>query len=268
MKYIFLWDISGKPWRTVIKKLLPKYIEKYKPDFIIANSENLSHWKSANPKHLDEMQEIWIDFFTWWNHTFWSKEAIKEFDLDKNWNTSKRQLRPLNYPKWTMWEWYFIIENKILLISILWNVFMQTQLENPILCIENLFEKIKSEIWEEKFLKLDIFIDIHAETASEKKWIAYNFDWIATWIFWTHTHIQTNDAQILEKWTWYITDLWMNWAMESILWVKKEIIIKRIKTQIWEKFEIKEDWKFELSWIFFESENNKCKKIELIKDFI
>jgi len=278
MKYIFLWDINGKPWRKVIKELLPKYIKKYQPDFIFANSENLSHWKWANSKQLDEMQEFWINFFTWWNHSFDTKQCIEEFEnlqnnkKDKKNKLKKRQLRPLNYPEWTIWDWYFLIDEKVLLVSVMWNTFMQTQLENPILCIENLFEKIKSEIWEKEFSNLDIFIDIHAETSSEKKAIWYNFDWIATCIVWTHTHIQTNDAQIFKNWTWYITDLWMNWSFESIIWIKKEIIINRIKTQIWEKFELEEDWKLEFSWIFCETENlnwkSKCKKIELIKEII
>ena len=263
MKYIFLWDINGKPWRKVIEKMLPKYVEKYNPDFVIANSENLTHWKGANSKHLDEMQEIWINFFTWWNHTFWTKDAMKEFDL---W--SKRQLRPINYPKCEIWYWYFLIDEKFLLISAMWNVFMWIDLDNPFLVVEDLFAKIKSEIWEEKFQKLDIFIDFHAETTSEKKTFAYNFDWIATWIFGTHTHVQTNDAQILQKWTWYITDLWMNWAMESVLWVQKDIIIKMMKTQIYDKFELEEQWKYEFSGVFVETENWKCKKIEAIKDFL
>jgi len=267
MKYIFLWDIVSKWWRRVIERLLPKYIEKYQPDFVIANSENMSHWKWANPKHLDEMQKIWIDYFTWWDHSFDTKTAIEEFE-SSSWKTSKRQLRCLNYPKWTVWKWYFIIEDKILLISLMWNAFMKHNLSCPIATLEELFEKLRKERWKEYFDNLEIFVDFHAETTSEKKALWYFLDWIATWVVWSHTHIQTNDTQILKNWTWYITDLWMNWAMESVLWVKTEIIIEMMKTKIPQKFEREEEWKLEFNWVFMESKNWKCEKIELIREII
>ena len=42
MRIVFLGDIVGRSGRQVVKDYLPEVIEKYKPDFIIANGENLS----------------------------------------------------------------------------------------------------------------------------------------------------------------------------------------------------------------------------------
>lgn len=256
MKYLFLWDIYGKAWRKVVSELLPKYIKKYEVDFTFANSENLSHWNWTIPKHLDEMQNIWINFFSWWNHSFDNWEILKEFNSD-----NCKQIRPCNYSDKVPWKWYFLIDDKILLISVMWNTFMKTSLACPFKSVDNILKKFEDR-------DLEIIVDIHAEASSEKKALAYYLDWRVSVVVWTHTHIQTNDAQILQKWTWYITDIWMNWAMESVLWVKKEIIIERFLTQVWSKFQPEEDGALEFSAVFFEIKDWKCIKFQNLKEII
>ena len=48
----------------------------------------------------------------------------------------------------------------------------------------------------------------------------------------THTHIQTSDERILGGGTAYITDLGMTGPRDSVLGVKKEIIIEGFLTQL------------------------------------
>jgi len=254
MKYLFLWDIYGKVWRNVVKDTLSKYIKKYDVDYVFANSENITHWSWTIPKHLDEMQEAWVRAFSWWNHTFKNKKILEEFKSE-----NCRQIRPCNYCDEVAWLWYILIDEKVLLISAMWNTFMMTSLACPFKSVDKILEKFKDK-------NLEIIVDMHAEASSEKKALAYYLDWRVSAVVWTHTHIQTNDAQIFEEWTWYITDIWMNWARDSILWVKKEIIINRFLTQIWWKFEAEDNWKKEFSAVFIEIENWKCIKMENISD--
>ncbi|MDP4126381.1 MAG: YmdB family metallophosphoesterase, partial [Bacillota bacterium] len=54
----------------------------------------------------------------------------------------------------------------------------------------------------------------------------------------THTHIQTADARLLQQGTAYITDVGMTGPRDSVLGVKKEIIINRFLTQLPAKFEL------------------------------
>ena len=56
--------------------------------------------------------------------------------------------------------------------------------------------------------------------------------------FGTHTHVQTADEQILSGGTGYITDLGMTGPINSVLGVKSEIIINRLKDGIPSKFEL------------------------------
>ena len=56
-------------------------------------------------------------------------------------------------------------------------------------------------------------------------------------VFGTHTHVQTADAQVLPNGTGYITDLGMTGVINSILGVKNEIIINRLRDNDMAKFE-------------------------------
>jgi len=48
----------------------------------------------------------------------------------------------------------------------------------------------------------------------------------------THTHVQTNDARVLDGGTAYLTDLGMTGPHDSVIGVKKEIILRRFLTQL------------------------------------
>ena len=56
----------------------------------------------------------------------------------------------------------------------------------------------------------------------------------------THTHVQTADEQILPGGTAYITDLGMVGACDSILGVRKEIVIQKFRTGMPVRFEMAE----------------------------
>ena len=77
---------------------------------------------------------------------------------------------------------------------------MAEEATNPFTATQELLEKIDSEI---------IIVDFHCESTSEK--IAYGlyFDGKVDIIYGTHTHVQTNDAHIMEHGTAYISDLGM-----------------------------------------------------------
>ena len=56
----------------------------------------------------------------------------------------------------------------------------------------------------------------------------------------THTHVQTADEQILPGGTAYITDLGMVGAHDSILGVRKEIVIQKFRTGMPVRFDMAE----------------------------
>ena len=67
--------------------------------------------------------------------------------------------------------------------------------------------------------------------------MGYYLDGRVSAMFGTHTHVQTSDAQVLPKGTGYITDAGMTGVIHSVLGVKTEIIINRLRTKLPERFE-------------------------------
>ena len=98
-------------------------------------------------------------------------------------------------------------------------------------------EKIVNELKKETKI---IVVDFHAEATAEKKSLGYFHDDKVSAIFGTHTHIQTSDAQIMANGTGYITDLGMTGPEESVLGVKKEIIIEKFRKGFAPMFETAE----------------------------
>ena len=57
MKILFIGDIYGSLGREIIQDQLPKITATYKPHFIIANGENISHGKGINEKYYKFLLE-------------------------------------------------------------------------------------------------------------------------------------------------------------------------------------------------------------------
>ena len=72
--------------------------------------------------------------------------------------------------------------------------------------------------------------------------------------------MQTADEQILKGGTGYITDLGMCGPKESILGVKSDIIIKKLRTKMPQKFEFA-DGEIEFNGVIFDSDKRTIKRI-------
>ena len=83
-----------------------------------------------------------------------------------------------------------------------------------------------------------MFVDIHAETTSEKQALGYYLDGRVSAVVGTHTHIQTADECILPKGTAYITDVGMTGPFDSIIGMKHDAAIKRFLTAMPYKFSV------------------------------
>ena len=102
------------------------------------------------------------------------------------------------------------------------------------------FQKAE-EILKEVAREADIILlDFHAETTSEKMAMGYFLDGRVNAVVGTHTHVQTSDSRILPKGTAYISDLGMTGPWDSILGVKKDIIIQRFLTALPVRFDVAE----------------------------
>jgi calcineurin-like phosphoesterase len=75
-----------------------------------------------------------------------------------------------------------------------------------------------------------VVVDFHAEATSEKIALARLLDGRATAVIGTHTHVQTNDARVQPGGTAALTDAGMTGPHDSVIGVRAELAIQRMRT--------------------------------------
>ena len=260
IKVLIFWDVYWRIWRAWLKKELENLEKKYSPDFKIVNIDNISYWKWPIEKHIIEFENLWFDSLTTGNHYFDNLWKIKDYIA--SWKS--KIIRCANYEGDLVWDWYKIIEKnwkKLLVIHLLWRTFMWISVKNPFRTCDEILEKYKNENFD------GIIIDFHKEASSEWYWLLHYLDWKVSFIFWTHTHVQTNDDIIFPKWTWFLSDIGMNWPLYSVIWADFESV-KSVFLN-WYRDRAQEqclDKNYIVSGVYLEIwENWKCEKIEKIK---
>ena len=100
------------------------------------------------------------------------------------------------------------------------------------------FQVVKREVKKLQAHTSGIIVDMHAETTAEKMAMGYFLDGQVTAVVGTHTHVQTADEQILPKGTAYLTDIGMTGPVNSVIGMKKELVIDKFLTQMPRRFEV------------------------------
>lgn len=229
MKILYIGDIVAKIGRRAVSQVLPKLIEEKQIDFVIAQAENMSTGNGITKKALKEMQEAGVDFFTGGNHSFKKPEGLELMQ-----DPSNNIIRPANYPDDTPGKGWQVAKTpfgNVLVINVLGQTFNGPELEHPIKVIDEIL-KYNSDT------KLAAtIVDFHGDLTSEKVAIGFYLDGKVSAVVGSHTHVSTADARVLPKGTAHITDVGMTGPIDSVLGVKKEIIIDRWLNQGKSKFE-------------------------------
>jgi metallophosphoesterase (TIGR00282 family) len=222
MRVLFIGDIIGRTGRKCISHCFPKIKEEFNVDFTIANVENAAGGFGIIPKIADELLSSGIDVLTSGNH-IWNKKEIIEYIAQE-----KRLLRPANYPPDVPGKGTVVVNSEngytIAVMNLCGRVFM-----SPLDCPFRVAEMELATLSEKTNI---IILDFHAEATSEKVAMGWFLDGKISAVLGTHTHVQTNDAQILPQGTAYITDVGMTGPFDSVIGIKKEIILERFINQI------------------------------------
>ncbi len=250
MNILAVGDIVGQVGVKELQKKLPKIKEKYNIDFCIVNGENAADGMGLTEKLYHDILRAGADCITMGNHTWGKKEIFKFID-------DKEILRPINYPEGVCGkgiEIYTCKNKKIAVINAMGRAEINILTENPFLEVEKAVNMVKNEV--------DIIaLDFHAEATAEKKAMGYFLDGKITFMFGTHTHIQTADNQILENGTGYITDIGMTGPKNSVIGMDPKVALKRFLTALPEKYKIAEGEAIFNACVFEIDNNNKVKNI-------
>ena len=254
MNILTIGDVVGSSGTDFVEMCLRGIIEDYNIDFTILNGENATPGSGINKKYAERLFDAGVDVMTMGNHTFGKKDIFEIME------ENKCVLMPANYPDDTLGNRSIICtagDKKVGVINLLGRVNL-VNVDCPFKCADRIIDEMKD--------KADIImVDFHAEATSEKIAMGYYLDGKATGVFGTHTHVQTADETVLPKGTGYITDIGMSGVINSVLGVKKEIILERFLTSVPQKFENAEG-KCRICGAVFEiGDDNKCKSVKRIQ---
>jgi len=253
-KILFLGDIVGKPGRRAVSHFIPEIKKEEGIDFVIANGENMASGKGMTYNKYQEMIDAGVDYFTSGNH-IWNNADFIPCLNDKK----VKVLRPANYPDSLPGRGFASIKVAgvdLVIINLQGRVFMKDDIEDPFTIGKDIAENFKNSI---------IVIDFHAEATSEKMALGYYLDGSISAMLGTHTHVQTADEKILPNGTAFISDVGMNGPENSVLGVKKEIIIEKFLTQLPQSHKVASgDSRFNAVVVEINTKTKRANKIERI----
>ena len=232
VRILALGDLVGRPGRNLLVSKLEFLREQYQPHILIVNAENAAGGMGLSAEIAADLKEHGVDVITLGDHT-WQRNDIKPYLRDH----TDHCIRPANYPGdvpgrgWVIWQGQN--GHKVGVFNLLGRVFINGALDCPFRRGEEILEGPLAEC------KVRV-CDLHAEASSEKWAFARRFDGELSFLFGTHTHVQTSDNQVLPGGTGYITDLGMSGPSRSVLGLKSEISIKRFTSGMRYSYEVGE----------------------------
>jgi len=232
VRILFIGDIFGRPGRTIVRERLSGMVKTHRIDLVIANGENAAAGFGITGPLAEELFDLGIEVLTTGNHVWDKREIIDYLQMaDGNPHSpARRLLRPANFPQnlpgWGVYEGQ---KNGAgyAVVNLQGRVFMGSS-DDPFRYADRLLEQIKSKI---------VFVDFHAEATSEKIAFGWYLDGRVTAVVGTHTHIPTADETILSKGTAYITDVGMTGPYDSVIGVKKELVVEKFLNGMPARFE-------------------------------
>jgi metallophosphoesterase (TIGR00282 family) len=191
------------------------------------NGENVADGAGITPKLADRLLAAGADVVTLGNHAY-RRNGIGEYLAQ-----SDVVIRPANAGAWTPGRGLTFVQARngveVAVLNLLGLLFLDVP-QSP-------WEVVDALVDEARARTPVIVVDFHAEATSEKIALAGWLDGRVTAVIGTHTHVQTNDARVLPGGTAAVTDAGMTGPHDSVIGVKAELAIRRMRTRLPVRFE-------------------------------
>lgn len=220
LRVLAIGDVVGQAGCEILAEKLPALKREQKIDLVIVNGENSAEGNGITPHSAEQLFACGAQIITTGNHAFKRREIYELFDREDYF------IRPYNYGNGAPGKgvcFYDFLSYRVCVINLSGTVYMDN-LENPFSCIDRILKEVSP--------KDIVLLDFHAEATSEKRAMGFYLDGRITAMWGTHTHVQTADEQILPGGTGYITDLGMTGPLISVIGVRPELAIERLKTHL------------------------------------
>jgi metallophosphoesterase (TIGR00282 family) len=195
--------------------------------YCIVNAENAADGAGVTPRLAERLLAAGADALTLGNHV-WRRQEIGPY-LE----SSERVVRPANLASGSPGRGLAVVPAEdgtpVAVLNLQGLLFMATPV-SP-------FEVVDALVEEARQAARIVLVDFHAEATSEKVALARVLDGRVTAVFGTHTHVQTSDARVQPRGTAAITDAGMTGPHDSVIGVKAELAIRRMRTGMHARFE-------------------------------
>jgi metallophosphoesterase (TIGR00282 family) len=214
--------VFGSPGRRAVEERLGDLRDELDVDFCVVNGENAADGVGLTPKLAEKLLAAGADVLTLGNHTWRRRELV-------DWLAgATRVARPANLSRHTPGRGLVVAEardsGQVAVINLLGSLYLDVA-TGP-------FEVVDQLVEEASTATRVILVDVHAEATSEKIALARYLDGRVTAVLGTHTHVQTNDARVQRRGTAAITDAGMTGPHDSVIGVRAELAISRMRTGI------------------------------------
>lgn len=236
VRIVMLGDIVGRPGRQAVAQQIPVIRQRWKPDLILANAENVTNGSGITPEHYQKLRDAGCDALTLGDHAFRKFQAIPMLDEKSD------IIRPANFPKGARGKGSMRIPfpagsaaagRELHVITVLGRIFINPPVDDPFAAVEAMLTGVTDP-------HPLILVEIHAEATSEKQAIGWQFNGRVSAVLGTHTHVQTADERILNMGTAYMTDLGMCGPQESVLGRDIDRVLTHMTTGMPSPFDVAE----------------------------
>jgi metallophosphoesterase (TIGR00282 family) len=227
VRILFIADVFGTPGRKAVEERLPGLRDELGVGFCVVNAENTADGAGLTPRLADRLLAAGADVLTLGNHV-WRRREIGPY-LE----SSERVVRPANLATGSPGRGLTVAEaddgTPVAVLNLQGALFMSTPV-SP-------FEVVDELVEEARAAAKVVLVDFHAEATSEKVALSRVLDGRVTAVIGTHTHVQTSDARVQPGGTAAITDAGMTGPHDSVIGVKAELAIGRMRTGMGVRFE-------------------------------
>ena len=237
-----------------LRRRLPKLLRQRGIDFCVVNGENAS-LVGITPEQAEAIFSAGANVITLGNHAFNRREIVPYIAR------TPELLRPANQPPQQPGQGWGVFETPfgdVAVVNLIGRCGMDFTPDNPFLLVERILPRLQTRL---------ICVEIHAEATSEKQAMAWMLDGRVSAVWGTHTHVQTADEEILPNGTGRITDLGMTGPCRSILGVKPELSIKKLRGDLTGRYE-PADGPCRLEGCIFtvDDRSGRCVGVERVKE--
>jgi len=247
--------VFGVAGRGAVEERLPGLREQLGADLAIVNGENVAGGAGITPKLADRLLASGADVVTLGNHAY-RRDGIGPYLA-----RSDHVIRPANQGAQTPGRGLTVVEARngvhVAVLNLLGSLFLDTAV-SPWEVVDGLVEEARTAA-------PVVVVDFHAEATSEKIALSSWLDGRVTAVIGTHTHVQTNDARILPGGTAAITDAGMTGPHDSVIGVRTELAIRRMRSRQPVRFEPAEGGVRIEGVVVDCSEHGRATAIELLR---